>query len=366
MIVTYASEPHYADHLRPIADAFGIPVDGRPPRGYAGPVVVASARDAAAAFARSPHCRLALLEHGAGQTYQDAPFDPSYAGGSRRFPSSQHSWYDAALILSPGPHAARQWRRNYPKTPVVELHGTPRLDPWVHPPGCNRDGMVERLATPEEVDDGCELGIAYNPCPTCAREGWTETEGWGAATAATGLCARGAVGVSFHWRSDVSPEAGCTWPFWREAVEELVRSDAGPTVVGHGHPRVWRQLAPWWNTLGVSFYASYEMIVRHCWLLVCDNSSVMYEWAGLGRPVLCLDSPAYRREVEHGLRFWSHPPGISVSDPARLEVRIEEALADGPAARALRFAACEEAYGVSEFDGRSTERAVAAIKEHLL
>ena len=31
------------------------------------------------------------------------------------------------------------------------------------------EGMVERLATPAEVDAGCELGIAYDPCPECRR-----------------------------------------------------------------------------------------------------------------------------------------------------------------------------------------------------
>ncbi len=30
------------------------------------------------------------------------------------------------------------------------------------------EGMVERLATPEEVDAGAELGIAFDPCPKCA------------------------------------------------------------------------------------------------------------------------------------------------------------------------------------------------------
>ncbi len=29
------------------------------------------------------------------------------------------------------------------------------------------EGMVERRATPEEVDAGCELGIAFDPCPDC-------------------------------------------------------------------------------------------------------------------------------------------------------------------------------------------------------
>lgn len=30
------------------------------------------------------------------------------------------------------------------------------------------EGMVERVATPEEVDAGCELGVAFDPCPECA------------------------------------------------------------------------------------------------------------------------------------------------------------------------------------------------------
>ncbi len=29
------------------------------------------------------------------------------------------------------------------------------------------EGMVERRATPDEVDAGCELGIAFDPCPGC-------------------------------------------------------------------------------------------------------------------------------------------------------------------------------------------------------
>lgn len=32
---------------------------------------------------------------------------------------------------------------------------------------CHGDRQIERLATPEEVDDGCELGITYDPCPMC-------------------------------------------------------------------------------------------------------------------------------------------------------------------------------------------------------
>jgi len=38
---------------------------------------------------------------------------------------------------------------------------------------CLGEGKVERQASPEEVDEGCELGVAYDSCPLCAGEGTT-------------------------------------------------------------------------------------------------------------------------------------------------------------------------------------------------
>lgn len=34
---------------------------------------------------------------------------------------------------------------------------------------CGGEGTIERVATPEEVDAGCELGVAFDPCPDCTR-----------------------------------------------------------------------------------------------------------------------------------------------------------------------------------------------------
>jgi hypothetical protein len=39
------------------------------------------------------------------------------------------------------------------------------------------EGMVERLATPEEVDAGCEMGIAFDPCPGCVEDRWVAEHG---------------------------------------------------------------------------------------------------------------------------------------------------------------------------------------------
>lgn len=32
-------------------------------------------------------------------------------------------------------------------------------------PRCHGETLIERAATPEEVDAGCELGVAYDRCP---------------------------------------------------------------------------------------------------------------------------------------------------------------------------------------------------------
>lgn len=36
---------------------------------------------------------------------------------------------------------------------------------------CKGEGVIERAATPDEVDNGCELGVAYDDCKKCKGEG---------------------------------------------------------------------------------------------------------------------------------------------------------------------------------------------------
>lgn len=327
----YASERHYLEHLVPLAravrgaklrcgtralgdyavellpffDGPNVPevVLGGPPKRPGVPVVVASKRDARRVTA---HRQLALLEHGAGQTYIDQPDHGSYAGGE--------GWEGTALVLSPGPHSARAWRAVYPDVPVVELQGSPRLDRHV-----------------------------LHPAPPS-----------------------GKVVFSFHWDNHLVPETRATWRRWRAALMSY-RHSIKPGVrpmLGHAHPRLWATLAPFYRAHNIYATDSFDVALAQGWLYVCDNSSTMYEWAGLGRPVLCLNDPSYRRDVEHGLRFWSHPPGLQCDDPEQLAVSIAQTLDREPIT--LRHAACMEAYGVKRFDGQSTLRAAQAIEDHLL
>jgi hypothetical protein len=116
----------------------------------------------------------------------------------------------------------------------------------------------------------------------------------------------------------------------------------------------------WWDSFGVETVDSFDEIMERADLYVADNTSTLYEFASLDRPVVVLSPPFYRRDVKHGLRFWDHVPGVQVSHPDELDAALHEAWADFPARAALRHKAVEAAYGV--MDGQAARRA----REHIL
>ena len=57
----------------------------------------------------------------------------------------------------------------------------------------------------------------------------------------------------------------------------------------------------------------FDEVMERSTLYICDNSSTLYEFASTGRPVVVLNAPWFRRDIEHGLRFWEHADvGVSV------------------------------------------------------
>lgn len=167
------------------------------------------------------------------------------------------------------------------------------------------------------------------------------------------------VAISFHWNCGVTAESRWAYPHFRSALEQV---PDGLTVLGHGHPRVFNWLAPYYEHAGIEPVRDFEEIRRRAEVYVCDNSSTIFEFAAGGRPVVLMNSPGYRREVSVGLRFWEFADvGLNVESPQDLWSTVFEALIDTPALARRRAEVSRSVYG--ELDGQAALRGVQAIRE---
>lgn len=312
-LYAYATRVHYGRHIKPVAEALrarGVEVEllkaGRTPP-FGAHVLVASGTDVGALVRR----KLIYVEHGAGQTYND-PDDPAVAT-RRGYPGSDHC-DDVGLFLAPNEAVAAKWRARYPDATAVAV-GCPALDQW------HAEPVV----------------------PTTPR-----------------------IVLTFHWPSGHCLEAGTAWPLYQRYIAEQLIPLAlreGWSVVGTEHPRWQGELIRSWQTMGLSA-VKYETAMETGTLLVADNTSMLPEFASLGRPVLFLDSPEWRRDVEHGGRFWSWPQGqVSCDSPFNLREAVEEAFSDATSVRAARQRMVDDVYVAT--DGKAAERAADAVVEHL-
>lgn len=255
-----AEWPHYRDHLQGIWDRLPDHVRGIDwADGPAAPrsedlLLVAGYSD----VKRHPHRRVVYAEHGAGQSYVGlAPVvAPFYSGGG------QHR--NVILHLCPNQETADRWFTRYPKQRAVVV-GYPRLDPW------HAGGRGE-----------------HEPRT---------------------------VAITFHWDMPFTgvPETTSAFGHYLAVLPEVVRiwRDAGWQVLGHNHPR-YSAVADFWKqpdltSLGVTYVNDPARILDRAHVLVADNTSLQAEFLSLGRPVVYLNHPAYRRDVEHGGRFWQWP-----------------------------------------------------------
>jgi hypothetical protein len=97
-------------------------------------------------------------------------------------------------------------------------------------------------------------------------------------------------------------------------------------------------------------------------LVISDRSSILHEFASLGKPVLILNTPWYEMDAAKLTPIFASclTIGVQVSDPKKLPAAIARALRDSPTQRKARDAAVKIA--IPYTDGHSAERAVAAIQ----
>lgn len=317
-----ARETHFLDHLAPVwlalpedlrgsvfvgnddvarhARLLGLTdvVIGWPERGSRlGPILCAAFGDLRiCSRTRRP---IVLFEHGAGQSYSNR--HRSYVGGTGR----EH----VALFVVPNAQAAERSRRFYPRVRTA-IVGCPKLD--------------DLLGTPPPTGP-----------PTVA--------------------------ISFHWRCEVVPETGTAFDDFADELEStrITLERHGVELIGHGHPRILEELRLPYKRAGIEVVDTFAEVVARAHVYAVDNSSTLFEFAALDRPVVVLNAKAYRRDVNHGLRFWDAADVGLNAEPGWLAGNLLTALKDPPEVARSRRAAVARTYPVT--DGTSADRAASAI-----
>ena len=244
------------------------------------------------------HKRIVRLEHGAGQSYGSN--HPGYPGG--------RGHEGVGLFLTPNEHSADRWRQAYPLTPAVAV-GCPKLD---------------TLPTRSPL----------RPYPVVA--------------------------ITFHFDLPMVPETMSAMPHYRSALPDIARRFPG--MIGTVHPKAHAfTYQAMYEEAGIEWVPDFAEVCRRADVLAFDNTSAGFEFAATGRPVVVMDSPTYRRDKNHGLRFWDAAHvGPRVSVPSALGPAIERALQNKPVDVADREDALETVYAY-RYD--AAQRAADVIME---
>lgn len=298
---------HYLDHMLPIYHALPPEIQGEiRPRTFE-PVpgrvaLVASWQDLEPLRGHHPYI---YVEHGAGQAYtgdEKSALQPGYSG------SGGYRHHGCLGFICPSQTVADRWT-----TAPTAVVGCPKMDAYLN----NR----------------CE------PIPKTVCFVW-------------------------HWDSKISQEASSAWPHYRDQLPTIVNSfeEQGWTVWMHPHPKWDGALNQLITDTGARLVANPADVLTGAAMMVADNTSLAYEFALLDKPVFFLNAPWYRRDVHHGLRFWSEIPGITIDEPTELlDVQLDHAheMMHTPVWRNIRNQVNERVYAYR--DGTSSQRAAEFV-----
>jgi hypothetical protein len=271
------------------------------------PLLVCAYGDLQIARRRSPQRPIILMEHGVGLT--PAQDHAGYAGGTgmRR---------QADLTLAPNEFIRMRTAKAIRGMPQVVI-GTPKLDKF------SRKWEVESRATIRKVKEGKPV-----------------------------VC------ISFHWNGEkVSREAGNAFLHYRDALDDLAHQDDFH-LIGHGHPKYMWFLEKEYEARGIEVVRDFEEAMLRADLYVNDCSSTLYEFCVTGKPVVILNAPWFRRDVNLGIRFWEYTDiGPQVDEPGELCAAIGEQLSVDRYACARK----KMVHDLYPFLGCSAQRAAGAI-----
>ena len=129
---------------------------------------------------------------------------------------------------------------------------------------------------------------------------------------------RGLVVFATHWQSGLPvKEAQTSWP-WSLPIAKALHEEYGDRFRMHAHPRIYSRVQSQSNRkrFHPTFADDWDLLAPDTTVLVCDNSTIIWEAATLGIPVVLIDPPAWR-DAEHGLRFGDEAARFRrITDPA--------------------------------------------------
>ena len=252
-----------------------------------------------------PRHRMIYIEHGAGQVYtgdEKSAMQPGYSasGGYR------HGGVE--LFISPSPLVASRW-----KTAPAHAVGCPKLDKYV----------------------GSVAAVERSVC------------------------------FAWHWDSEVSPEARTALPHYASSLAAIVDhfEEAGVTVFGHAHPRWEGKIDQVLANAGMEVLRTEREVFANAAALIVDNSSIGMEFLAIGRPVVWMNCPSYRRQIQHGGRFWEWTNGVpTVDNPVDFFTLNIRSLFDGSNPTDSAYQSVNAVYGT--MDGLAGQRAADLIAQY--
>lgn len=126
-----------------------------------------------------------------------------------------------------------------------------------------------------------------------------------------------------HWNCLNFPETKSAFKEFAPFANELSRAFPGLSV--HFHPRCSKYTRATILKTGLPV-VNYKTAMRAD-MLIGDAGSMPYEFMAQNKPVLFLNSKAYRKSIDHGLRFWQDVPGLQCSQPRDLVLYAKQAWA---------------------------------------
>jgi CDP-glycerol:poly(glycerophosphate) glycerophosphotransferase len=328
----FARLQHYIDHLAPIWNALPperrgqfhttvdlvdytrqelnaanvIEVDGYTPSGDS-PILCAAYGDMSRA-ARNPGRRIITIEHGTGHGFGTAAY-PNATKGRRDL---------VDLALMPNAYTADLSRSV--RSTHCEVIGTPKMDEW-------SEAAIAREPRYNPLDNPLVIAIA------------------------------------FHWgdRHANPPESGSAFEHYQSILPRLAKRYH---VIAHGHPLASPAVRQIFEQAGIEWVSNLREVFSRADILINDLSSILYEFIVTGKPVIVLNAPWFRREVNWGIRFWDYSDvGINVEGPGELFSAIDRTIAEyGTICTEERRRAVADLY---PYLGCSAQRAAEVLTTYL-